>query len=101
MQGVNHKLIPIFADVIAPDPEIASLIDAEAHRHRLLRGMSLAFIQFWINVDRGGKRTNFTIPDSLKTYWDLPDEVEPSVWERLGDWISGRDRDDASEDADA
>ena len=29
VQGVNHKLIPIFADVIAPDPEIASLIDAE------------------------------------------------------------------------
>ena len=29
MMGFRHKLIPIFADVIAPDPEIAALIDAE------------------------------------------------------------------------
>ena len=29
LQGVNHKLIPIFSDVIAPDPEMAALIDAE------------------------------------------------------------------------
>lgn len=29
MKGIRHKLIPIFSDVIAPDPEIAALIDAE------------------------------------------------------------------------
>jgi len=29
MMGFRHKLIPIFADVIAPDPEIAALIDGE------------------------------------------------------------------------
>lgn len=29
MMGFRHKLIPIFADVIAPDPEMAALIDAE------------------------------------------------------------------------
>lgn len=29
MMGFRHKLIPIFADVIAPDAEMASLIDAE------------------------------------------------------------------------
>jgi S-sulfosulfanyl-L-cysteine sulfohydrolase len=29
MMGFRHKLIPIFADVIAPDPEVAALIDAE------------------------------------------------------------------------
>ncbi|RMD95437.1 MAG: thiosulfohydrolase SoxB, partial [Alphaproteobacteria bacterium] len=29
MKGLRHKLIPIFADVIAPDPEIAALIDAQ------------------------------------------------------------------------
>ena len=28
MMGFRHKLIPIFADVITPDPEMASLIDA-------------------------------------------------------------------------
>ncbi|MCO8145317.1 thiosulfohydrolase SoxB [Rhodovulum tesquicola] len=27
--GFRHKLIPIFSDVIAPDPEVAALIDAE------------------------------------------------------------------------
>ena len=29
MMGFKHKLIPIFSDVIAPDPDIAALIDAE------------------------------------------------------------------------
>jgi sulfur-oxidizing protein SoxB len=29
VQAVKHKLIPIFSDIIAPDPEIAALIDAE------------------------------------------------------------------------
>ncbi len=29
VKTVKHKLIPIFSDVIAPDPEIAALIDAE------------------------------------------------------------------------
>ena len=29
MMGFRHKLIPIFADVITPDPEMAALIDAE------------------------------------------------------------------------
>ena len=29
VKGVNHKLIPIFSDVIAPDPEMAALIETE------------------------------------------------------------------------
>ena len=29
MKGIKHKLIPIFSDVIAPDAEMAALIDAE------------------------------------------------------------------------
>ena len=29
MMGLRHKLIPIFSDLIAPDPEIAALIDAQ------------------------------------------------------------------------
>jgi len=29
MMGFRHKLIPIFSDVITPDPEVAAVIDAE------------------------------------------------------------------------
>ena len=29
MMGFRHKLIPIFSDVIAPDPEVAAVIDTE------------------------------------------------------------------------
>lgn len=29
MKGVRHKLVPIFSDVIAPDPEMTALIDAQ------------------------------------------------------------------------
>ena len=29
MKGINHRLIPIFTDVIAPDPEMTALVDAQ------------------------------------------------------------------------
>ena len=29
LQGIKHKLIPIFSDVIAPDADVAAIIDAE------------------------------------------------------------------------
>lgn len=83
---LEDKLVAIAAEL---GGRLASLIDAEAHRHRLLRALSLAFIQFWINVDRGGARTSFAVPTELGAYWDLPDEVEPSLWERLGRWLGG------------
>ncbi|MBT8455335.1 MAG: thiosulfohydrolase SoxB, partial [Alphaproteobacteria bacterium] len=34
VKGVNHKLIPIFSDVIAPDAEMAALVDAERAPHK-------------------------------------------------------------------
>ena len=34
MMGFRHKLIPIFSDVIAPDAEVAQLIDDSARPSR-------------------------------------------------------------------
>ncbi|MFN3293284.1 MAG: thiosulfohydrolase SoxB [Gemmobacter sp.] len=34
MMGFRHKLIPIFSDVITPDPEMAALIEAERAPHK-------------------------------------------------------------------
>ncbi|MCA9636543.1 MAG: DUF2236 domain-containing protein [Myxococcales bacterium] len=83
---LEDKLVGFAAEL---GGRIASLIDAEAHRHRLLRALAIANIQFWINVDRGGVRTTFSVPTSLRTYWDLPDEAEPSLLDRLGRWVLG------------
>ncbi len=33
LKGINHKLIPIFSDVIAPDPEMTALVNAERAPH--------------------------------------------------------------------
>ncbi|CUI81204.1 thiosulfohydrolase SoxB [Cognatishimia activa] len=35
MMGYRHKLIPIFSDVIAPDPEVAAVIEAERAPHEV------------------------------------------------------------------
>ena len=34
MMGFRHKLIPVFSDVIAPDPTVTALIDAERAPHK-------------------------------------------------------------------
>ncbi|MCI4662031.1 MAG: thiosulfohydrolase SoxB [Neomegalonema sp.] len=34
MKGLRHKLIPIFSDVITPDPEVAAVIDAEREPYK-------------------------------------------------------------------
>lgn len=42
MKGLRHKLIPVFADAIAPDPEVAAAIEAERAPYEAALGEVLA-----------------------------------------------------------
>ena len=54
---------------------------------RPVRHFNLALLQWLINVDRGGRRTPFAIPDDLQKYWRQPLVKEEGFGERLLKWI--------------
>jgi len=54
---------------------------------RPVRHFNLAFLQWLVNVDRGGQRTPFAIPDDLQKYWHQPLVKEAGFGERLLKWI--------------
>jgi hypothetical protein len=54
---------------------------------RILRHFNINLIQNMINVDRGGQRTKFEIPDSLQKEWHLPIVKNEGIGPRLLKWI--------------
>jgi len=54
---------------------------------RPLRHFNVALLQWLINVDRGGRRAQFAIPDDLHKYWHQPLVEEEGFGERLFKWI--------------
>jgi len=55
---------------------------------RPVRQFNIAFLQWLINVDRGGRRAPFAIPDDLQKAWHLPLVKEQGFGERLLKWIA-------------
>lgn len=67
--------------------EAIGRLDGSIEHRRLLRRISLAFLQFIVNVDRGGQRAQFHVPVDLTEYWSLPPEEQTSFWSRLWQWF--------------
>jgi len=68
--------------------DIEHIVD-ESERHRkLIRIFNIHLIQWMINVDRGGKRAKFEIPDYFRRRWNYgAQEEELSFWQRLFRWV--------------
>jgi len=68
--------------------DIEHLSDESEKRRKLIRIFNIHLIQWIINVDRGGKRSKFEIPDHLRQRWDYGSKEESlSLWQRLARWI--------------
>jgi hypothetical protein len=68
--------------------KIEHLIGTNERRRGLIRIFNLHLIQWFVNVDRGGKRARFEIPDHFRRKWDYGVKEENlSFWQRLVRWL--------------
>jgi hypothetical protein len=68
--------------------DVEHIADESSRRRKLIRKFNLHLIGWMINVDRGGKRAQFEIPDHLRRRWDYGKKEEAmTFWQRLWRWL--------------
>jgi len=64
------------------------VVEHSKRRERIIRRFSLHLLQWMINVDRGGKRSQFHIPRDLQKHWTPPSGgSEATFWGDLVHWF--------------
>lgn len=82
----SHRLEDRIAAIAAAHLVEASdeVIEASTRRRAVFRSFSLHLFQWLMNADRGGKRTTFDLPASLRAHWARPPGGhEPGVWKQV------------------
>lgn len=87
----EHRLEERLAAAAAHDEsEVENRLDESTRFTRLIRRFNLELLQWMIDVDRGGQRAPFAIPDDLRKSWQLPAAHEPTFARRLWRWGASR-----------
>jgi len=68
-----------------------NVVEHSKRRERIIRRFSLHLLQWMVDVDRGGKRSQFHIPPDLLKHWAPPSGgSEATFWGDLGHWLASR-----------
>jgi Dyp-type peroxidase family len=71
--------------------ELDDVVEHSKRRERIIRRFSLHLLQWMVDVDRGGKRSQFHIPSDLQKRWAPPSGGrEATFWGNLVHWFASK-----------